>query len=266
MVDARPYLHVLGAQIRAQTQYRASFAMDLIGSTALTALDVATVFVMFRVAGRLGGFGAREVLLMLSLSTFSFPIADAAFGAAEQLRVYVRTGKFDTLLVRPLSPLVQLLAMDFAPRRVGRVVQGLAVYVVALVIGHVHWTAARVALAVAAPVAGAVFFSSLFLAGATVTFWWVESGEVANGFTYGGKEFTSYPVTVYGELFRKLFAYGLGFGFISYLPTLALLDLPDPLHTPEFLRWCGPLVALLAALLAAAFWRTGIRHYRSTGS
>jgi ABC-2 type transport system permease protein len=63
-----------------------------------------------------------------------------------------------------------------------------------------------------------------------------------------------------------VFAYGLGFAFVSYLPALALLGRPDPLGVPGWLRWCSPLVALLAAGLAALFWRTGVRHYRSTGS
>ena len=35
-------------------------------------------------------------------------------------------------------------------------------------------------------------------------------------------------MTVYGRLFRRLFAYGLGFAFVAYYPALALLGRPDP--------------------------------------
>jgi ABC-2 type transport system permease protein len=254
------------AQVRSQTQYRASFLLDVLATSALTAVDVSAVFVLFSVRGNLGGFGGREVLLMAALSALAFPVADLTVGNIERLRHYVRTGLLDAVLVRPLSAMGQLFALDFTFRRIGRVVQGLALYVVALVIAGIPWTPARALLVVVAPVAGAVFFASLFVAGATVAFWWIESGEIANAFTYGGRDFTSYPVTMYGGWFRKLFAFGLGFGFVAYFPALALLDRPDPLGTPGWLHWCSPITALLAALLAFLLWRTGIRHYRSTGS
>lgn len=263
---ANPYLRLVAAQVRSQTQYRASFVMDLVGSTILTLLDVVTVYVLFQVNGSLGGFGGREVLLMVGIAALAFPLADLAVGNVERLRTYVRTGLFDAVLVRPLSALWQLIAMDFAPRRVGRVLQGTAIYVIALIASPVDWSVPVAVLAVLAPVAGAVFFCAIFVAGATVAFWWIESGEVANAFTYGGRDFTSYPMTVFGGLFRRLFAYGLGFAFVAYLPALAMLGQSDPLGVPDWLRWFSPLTALLVAGLAALFWRTGIRHYRSTGS
>ena len=254
------------AQVRSQTQYRASFLMDLFGSAVLSLTDLVTVFVMFSVNGSLGGFGGREVLLMARIASCAFPLADLVVGNVERLQFYVRTGLFDAVLVRPLSSLGQLLALDFAPRRIGRAVQGLVIYAIALAVAPVDWHAGTVLFAVLAPLAGAVFFGALFVAGATVAFWWVESGELAFAFTYGGKDFATYPATVFGGLFRRLFAYGLGFAFVAYLPALALLGLPDPLGVPGWLHWCSPLTALLAAGLAALFWRTGVRHYRSTGS
>ena len=263
---ANPYWQLLVAQVRSQTQYRTSFVVDLAGSTVLTLLDVAAVFVIFSVNGDLGGFGGREVLLMVGISALAFPLGDLAVGNVERLRVYVRSGLFDAVLVRPLSALWQLVAMDFAPRRIGRVVQGTAIYVIALVVAPVDWWLGTVVLAVVAPLAAAVFFGALFVAGATIAFWWVESGELAFAFTYGGKDFSSYPATVFGGFFRRLFAYGLGFAFVAYLPALALLGRPDPLGVPGWLHWCSPVVALAAAGLAALFWRTGVRHYRSTGS
>jgi ABC-type Na+ transport system ATPase subunit NatA len=60
----------------------------------------------------------------------------------------------------------------------------------------------------------------------------VESGEIANGLTYGGLSFTQYPITIYGTLFRRLFAYAVGFAFVAYYPTLALLERADPLGAP----------------------------------
>jgi ABC-2 type transport system permease protein len=263
---ANPYLRLLAAQVRGQTQYRASFVLDLAGSTLLTLLDLVTVYVLFQVNGSLGGFGGREVLLFVGIAALAFPLADLAVGNIERLRLYVRTGLFDAVLVRPLSALWQLVAMDFAPRRVGRLLQGLVIYVIALVASPVGWSVPVAVLAVVAPVAGGVFFAAIFVAGATVAFWWIESGEVANAFTYGGRDFASYPMTVFGGLFRRLFAYGLGFAFVAYLPALAMLGRSDPLGVPDWLRWCSPLTALLVAGLAALFWRTGIRHYRSTGS
>jgi len=263
---ANPYLQLLAAQVRSQTQYRVSFAIDLVGSTVLTGLDLVTVWVLFGVNGSLGGFGGREVLLMVGVAAAAFPIADLAVGNVEKLRVYVRSGLFDAVLLRPLSSLGQLVVMDFAPRRVGRVLQGCAIYVVALVAAPVQWSTPVAVLVVFAPLAGAMFFGAIFVAGATVAFWWIDSGEISNAFTYGGKDVAAYPMTVFGGLFRRLFAYGLGFAFVSYLPVLAMLGRSDPLGAPDVLRWCSPLTGLLVAVLAGLFWRTGIRHYRSTGS
>jgi ABC-2 type transport system permease protein len=261
-----PYRRLLVAQVRSQTQYRVSFAIDLVGSTVLTSLDIVTVWVLFTVNGGLGGFGGREVLLMVGIAAAAFPIADLAVGNVEKLRDYVRTGLFDALLVRPLSALGQLVAMDFAPRRVGRVLQGTAVYVVALAVSPVQWSVPVAVLVVVAPLAGAVFFGAIFVAGASVAFWWIDSGEVSNAFTYGGKDVAAYPMTMFGGLFRRVFAYGLGFAFVSYLPALAMLGLPDPLGAPAWLHWCSPVTALVVAILAGLLWRTGVRHYRSTGS
>jgi ABC-2 type transport system permease protein len=123
-----------------------------------------------------------------------------------------------------------------------------------------------VLLVVTAPICGAVFFGAVFVASATFAFFWIDSGEFANGFTYGGRDFSSYPINVYSGVFRRVFAYSLGFAFVAYYPALMLLGRPDPLGLPGWVAWTSPLVSLAAALLAALAWRFGVRHYRSTGS
>ncbi|SCL68040.1 ABC transporter permease [Micromonospora peucetia] len=260
------YRALLGAQARAQTAYRTSFVIDVVGNVGSTIFDVLTVLVIFGVTRELGGFTLREAMVIVGLSTCAFAVADLLVGNIERLPRYVRTGLFDAVLVRPLGALPQLLLMDLPLRKVSRAVFGLAVLVVAVGSADVEWTPARALLVVLAPLAGVVFFGSVFVATATVSFWWVDSGELANSVTYGGRDFTSYPITVFEGWFRALFAYGLGFAFVSYHPALALLGRADPLGLPAWVGWTAPAVALVAAAGAAAAWRTGVRHYRSTGS
>nr|WP_201754050.1 ABC-2 family transporter protein [Micromonospora rubida] len=260
------YWALLGAQARSQAAYRTSFVVDLVGNVGATVLDVITVLVIFGVTRELGGFTFRETLLMVGLSACAFAIADLLVGNVERLPRYVRTGLFDAVLLRPLGALPQLLLMDLPLRKLSRAVFGLAVLVVAVGSAGIDWTPGRVALVLIAPLAGVVFFGSVFVATATVSFYWTESGELANSITYGGKDFTSYPVTVFDGWFRAAFAYGMGFAFVSYQPALALLGRADPLGLPAWAGWAAPAVALVAAALAATAWRVGVRHYRSTGS
>lgn len=260
------YRALLGAQARSQAAYRTSFVVDLVGNVGATVFDVVTVLVIFGVTRELSGFTLRETLVMVGLSAAAFATADLLVGNIERLPRYVRTGLFDAVLLRPLGALPQLLLMDLPLRKVSRVLFGVAVLVVAVGSAGIDWTPGRVALVLIAPLAGVVFFGSVFVATATVSFYWTESGELANSVTYGGRDFTSYPVTVFDGWFRAAFAYGMGFAFVSYQPALALLGRADPLGLPAWAGWAAPAVALVAAALAATAWRVGVRHYRSTGS
>jgi ABC-2 type transport system permease protein len=208
----------------------------------------------------------REALLMAGLAGLAFNVCDLCVGNIERIRLYVRTGLLDAILIRPRPVLPQLIFTDFTPRRIGQVIQAGIVFAVAVGLAPIDWTPAHAVLLVVSPLAGAVFFMGLFVGGSTVAFYWIESGEFANAFTYGGRTFTMYPTSIYSGLFRIVFAYGLGFAFVAYYPALAILDKPDPLGGPAWLGWCTPAVAAASAALAGLLWRTGIRHYRSTGS
>jgi ABC-2 type transport system permease protein len=260
------YRYLIQAQVRGQAAYRTSFVLDLAGNALIPVIDVLVILALFRVTRSVGGFTAFEVLTMFGLSTTSFALADLAVGNIEKIRVYVRQGLLDAVLLRPLSALGQLVALDFTIRRISRVVVALAVLGLALSRVNVQWNAARIGLVVIAPLFGALFFAAIFVMTATVAFWWIDSGEFANAFTYGGRDFTAYPVSVYGGVFRVLFAYCLGFAFVAYYPALALLGRVDPLGSPAWVAWSSPLVAVVAAGFAAVVWRFGLRHYRSTGS
>lgn len=266
MAELRAYVALLGGQFRSVASYRASFVVELVTNIGSTGLDVLTVLVLFRAGRVVGGFTLPEAVLVVSLSACGFGLADFTVGNIDRVKTYVRTGLLDAVLVRPLSTMSQLVLMDLPVRKALRLLLGIAVLILAARINHIHWTPARVALIVVTPLAGAVFFGAIFVLSASLAFWWVDSGEIGSAFTYGGRDFTSYPVSVYGSWFRAVFAYGLGFAFVAYQPALALLGRIDPLGLPPVAGYLAPLVALVAAGVAAAVWRTGIRHYRSTGS
>jgi ABC-2 type transport system permease protein len=263
---ASAYLHLVRAQLRSQATYRTSFAIDVTGNVLVLGVDLLALLVMFRVTPELGGFSVREAVFLFALANSGFALADLVVGSIERIRVYVRTGLLDGVLVRPMGVLPQLLAVDVGMHRIGRFVAGAGLLGVAVALVDIAWTPARAALLALTPLAGALFFAAIFVASATVAFWWIESGELANSVTYGGRDFTSYPITIYSGWFRRVFAYGLGFGFVAYYPGLAVLGRSDPLGLPAWVGWTSPLVALAAAGAAAVVWRVAVRHYRSTGS
>jgi ABC-2 type transport system permease protein len=260
------YRRLAAAQVRSQAQYRTSFVVEVAGSVLFGFVDLVGVLVLFRVTRTVGGFAFAPAFLMAALAGLAFALADQAVGSIERMRTYIRVGLLDAILVRPLGALGQLLALDFAPRRIGRVVFGVGLLALAVRVAGVRATPAHVVLLLVTPLAGAALFGAVYVASATVAFWWIDSGEFASALTYGGRDFTAYPMTVYGGLFRRIFAYGIGFAFVGYYPALGLLDRPDPLGLPAVASWAGPFVAAAGCAPPGLLWRFAIRHYRSTGS
>ena len=272
MVD-RPLPHPLTAYVRlasswcrAMAQYPASLAMFTTAAFAATSAELGAVFVVFLHAGRLAGFGIRAALLFYGLAGMAFSLTDFLMGSVERLGRHIRRGTFDTILLRPVSPLIQLATDEFSPRRLGKVVPAACALGYALGHAGIAWTPARVAAVPALIGCGMVICGSIWTIGACVQFFVAEAGEVANSVTYGGQALTEYPLAIYGRGIVRAVTYTVPLAFVSWQPGLYLLDRPDPLGLPGWLRYAPPAVAAVACALAALVWRTGLRHYRSTGS
>ena len=99
---------------------------------------------------------------------------------------------------------------------------------------------------------------------ACIQFWTADTSEVANAFTYGGDTVMKYPLTVYPTEVVKALTFVLPLAFVNWYPALYVLGRDDPFgcRAGSSTRHRSPRWCLTAAGLA---WRTGVRHYRSTG-
>ena len=260
------YPKLIGAKIRSQLVYRASFAVDFVSQVMAQSYELIVILVLFSQVNALGGFTKNEVLLMYAFAGAAFGVADLFAGQLDNLPTYIRTGTFDVLLMRPLGTLPQIMVSDIRLRRIGRITGALAVMAYALSHVAVDWTPAKVALTILTPMAGAVIYGAVWVVACSICFWIVEGREFANAVTYGSNAFTSYPINVYSAPLRWVMAFIVPGAFVAYYPSLALLGKEDPLGLPGWVGWTSPLVAALAATVAGLVWRFAVRHYRGTGS
>jgi ABC-2 type transport system permease protein len=260
------YGRLVGAQVRSQLQYRASFALQVAGQFLGNFVGFVALLLLFHRFEDLAGWSRAEVALLYGIGGTSFGISDMLAGGFDRLSVSIQTGAFDRVLTRPVGTFAQVMASDFQLRRTGRIAQGVVALVCALAWLDVEWTAAKALVLLSAIVSGTVIFGAIWVIGAAITFWTVQTSEVTNVFTYGGEELVSYPMPIYGEGLRRFFTVVVPLAFVTYLPALFILDKPDPLGLPPWLQPCSPLVAALFFLVARGAWALGVRHYQGTGS
>ena len=262
------YRRLISIQVRSQLQYRASFLFDLASVALNTAISFGTLSLILQRFHHIAGWTLPEIAFLYGMVESAFGVMDLVFSGFDPRRFgeRVRMGQLDQLLLRPANITLQVLGSELALRRLSRIAQGAIILGLSLLWLDVQWTAAKL-LYLPLVIAGQVcFFGALFVIGATITFWTVQSIEVINIFTYGGTEMMSYPMSIYPRWMRRFFTYIIPAIFLNYYPALYFLDKPDPLGMPWFAYLLSPVVGVGLLILALQFWRFGLRHYTSTGT
>ncbi|MBI3734441.1 MAG: ABC-2 family transporter protein [Chloroflexi bacterium] len=264
----RLYFKLIGIRVRAQMQYRLSFWVDLAGTGLATGVEFLTLAAVFGRFGSIGGWSLGEVAFLYGLVETAFATMDMIFSGFDPdfFSQQVRRGTFDQMLLRPVSLPLQIFASEFLLRRIGRMAQGLAVWGFSLTLTHIAWTPAKLLYLPVVTVSTVAFFGGLFVAGAALCFYTVQSIEAVNIFTYGGTYMLSYPMHIYDEWFRRFFIYIVPSALLVYYPALFFLDKPDPLGLPSFAPFLAPLAGFGTLLAAFALWWVGVRRYTSTGT
>ena len=263
----RLYARYIGVSLRGQMEYRTSFLMQTAGYFLATVIEFIGIWVLFARFKMLVDWTLPEVALFYGLVHVAFPVTEMFARGFDIFPMLVKSGDFDRILLRPRSTAFQVAAREIHLMRVGGLLQGAAVLAWAMWALDLDWTAAK-ALLVAFAITGGVFmFAGLLILQATLSFWTIETLEIVNTVTYGGKETGHYPLTIYADWMRKFFTFVVPLACVSYFPAVAILGRGDAaLGSPLWFQHAAPGIGIVFFLVSLGFWSWGVKHYASTGS
>jgi ABC-2 type transport system permease protein len=170
-------------------------------------------------------------------------------------------GRFDRVLLRPVSSVFQVLFESFRLESLQESVVGVGAVIWASRRLGIAWGPLDVFLFVVWAACGAAIYLAIFVA-LTATSFWIEDRIGISPPVFNLMQFGRYPLTIYDAWVRVALSFVIPFAFASFYPTARFL------RREEFLVqfWAVPLVAAVTLTLALSLWRAGVKRYHSTGT
>ena len=257
----RQYLKV---RLSYRWDFLAEFLAELLGSAAGLAF-LAGVFGGAGVAA-IGDWPRDNVLFIYGFSMLSMGVFEMAAPAFWRFpETYLIEGRFDQVLLKPVSPLLQVLLTGFNPMGATEILTGLALMTWASCRLGLSWGPGSVLAAVVLGLSGGVILISVFLALTCVSFWFEDRLGVQPP-VYNCIVFGLYPIDVFHPAVRFLLRFVIPFAFIGYYPGGLFVEGGRWSEHTRMLAMATPLVAIACAVASGLLWRLGVSRYRSTGS
>ena len=266
MNTLRLYGRSMAILIKSQLQYPLSFLMQTIAQLVMEGGEMMALILLIDRFDRLNQWGPGDLYFFFGLMSVSFYLTEIfGRGITGNFTSMVRTGKLDTILLRPRGSVTQVLCSAADPRRITCIAVGVVSLVLGSNLAKIAWSPLKVLL-----LAESIFFSfwlilGLFMVEAILSIHSVKSVELANALTYGGRSACEYPSDIYPRPLRVLFTVIAPFALMMHVPASAILDKPL-FGWPLWAAFAAPLSGLVLFGIMYLLFRKAMRFYRSTGS
>lgn len=247
---------------KMRMEYRGDFIVSTLTSFAATIFALFFVVVLFEKVPSLAGWTLPEEIFLYGFSLLPYGMFNViSLNLYDFGNEYIIEGKFDRVMLRPVSTLFQILFEQFRLESMQEIATGLFCIGWASIHLHVHWTITKILLLAFWGICAGVIYVSIFLLLTTISFWFEDRigvhPPVWNVIAFG-----RYPLSIYSGAVQFFLCWIIPFGLASFYPSVRLLGRGV---TPQYLPFV-PVVAVGFLALALFMWKLGTRHYSSTGS
>ena len=218
----RLYNKCIKTAIAGALAYRLNFVLSMVIATILNALFPLVTILIYNAGASFPGWDFHEVLLIQGIFLLTNSLVALMFdGVLWTTMFHIREGTFEVILLKPLPPLVFLIATSFTPEIFGGVIAGSILLAVAL-----YFTG--VSSLVAIPqflllfAAGFCVIAGLYMIMAAMSFKWVGNSRLREIFD-SIMNFGKYPVSIFPQSLRSTATFIIPVAMIGFFPASALL-------------------------------------------
>lgn len=258
----RIYASFLLVHLRTALAYEADFWIGIIGVALTHGVGVVFVWVLFGQVPQVAGWQLWEVAFLYALSIIPRGLTELLCDGQWRLRHLINRGEFDRLLVRPVSPALQVITQLSSIHGLGSIILGSIVLNRALGELGITWSITDWLVLLLTLVCGTLIMGALTFATNCQGFWDSGSNSSFPFLVQNMAEFAKFPLTLYDRFVQGLLTWIVPFACVSYYPALVLLGRPEA-HL--WMVGVAPLAAMGTFVVAAFVWRQGLALYQGTG-
>lgn len=212
-------------------------------------------YLFMKATGDINGWSSTDVMGMLGISMLTFGVVHSFFFGIVKMSDFVNEGKFDSVLLSPVSTFVRQSGMQFSVVAYGDLLQGIAVTIWYIL--HIHLSFIDVGILLFGIILGSIVFVALVLVISSISFYVQDSAIIADQL----RDILIRPSLYPGGIFPE----GLKIFFMTVVPALLTSSVPiDMVKDPSLQMFTIPTVAVLVwVLLARYIFSRALRRYES---
>lgn len=255
------YFSFLVASFKKMMEYRVDFIVGMISQIAFQIIELIFIWIIFQNTDNIAGWKFEDLLLLYGVMMLSISVADLFFNSTYGIgKRLIRNGKFDTILLRPVHPLISVLGELNTFAVLGYIVISVVLIVSMIIKLQISVTIFLVLKILYFGILGGFIIGGIETIFSVVGLWTYKSNEVIWS-AFQLHKLAEYPIEIYNKFIRIIITIILPFAFASYYPTLNYLNIGN-----SYLTYISPLVVIIIWIIAVKIWNLALNKYRSTGN
>jgi ABC-2 type transport system permease protein len=259
---ARIYARLQLLQLRTVVEYRADFWIGIVGAALMHGAGLLFIVALFGQIDELQGWTAWEVAILYALCVIPQGLRELFCDGPWLMRGMVNKGEFDRLLVRPISPALQVATSLASIHGIGQVTLGVIAFWLGATRSGLEWTWWKPLYLLIILLSSTILVTALGFLVNLIGFW-EPSAQSAfpTAYVLLG-DFVKFPLDLYSAVIKVLVVVVAPYAFVSYFPALVLFEKDSAWR---WLGWGSPIVTSLVCAITAWLWRVALNRYQGVG-
>lgn len=254
------YLYFLKMNIKSLFEYKIDMIFSIISIFIWVGSGLVNLGIIYSNLSEMKGWSLSEVGFLYGMWSLTFAIYNAFGNSVFDIEDYVLTGKMDSMLAKPISPLFHIIAKRFNIMGVGFLLFGISAIVFFAQYVDVTWNFVNTMYITISSLLGGLLIFSTYLLCSCLSFIFVKSNTIISiGFDI--HKFSQYPLCIYGKWVQAILVSIFPYAFSNYIPVAVILG-----KINSFYGIISPVVCILFFIIALLVWNKGLKKYEGTGS
>lgn len=238
--------------VKKEWKYKASFFMQLIMMILNDAFFIIQWYIIFKIAGNIGGYGFRETMLLWAISSAGFGFSHAFFYGAYNIKDMVYEGRLDVFLTQPKNVLINVCCSSTSVSAIGDMIYAFIVLI--FIKAPFVWFLYMVPIMVLS----GLLYVSVYVIYVSFAFYIKRGDAVAQAVEGTILKAANYPPVIFNSVVKWI--------FLTIIPVFFYTVVPAEFLFMSFNGWWilgyAGFVALVVALAFLSFNR-GLKKYNS---